>query len=281
MSEFDALPANIKSRFIGALSLANKAKNANEAATAAGMVQAMMLKYSISLEDVGAAEAKKNNTPIDPFAGMTRKTLFFSGSNRDINMGILAGTLCEFMFCKAVWSKFQQVNTDIWVNGLNFFGKTEDVEMVIALFNKLRFAMNDITDKKFAEYKQSKFFEKVHGKEWKSQFQLGMMSGIYTQMKKNYQEFQNSRFMKLEGGGYVGETEYNGERLQLNSGGPQMGLMVIGKELTVTKEKNADDFMKSVFGKVTGAKEKAITQYDAYIQGYEAGKKMQIREEIA
>lgn len=286
MSNFAALPENVKSKFIGALSMANKAKNANEAAAWAGKVQEMMLKYAISLEEVTKAEAVKNNTPIDPFYGMVKKVIFFSGSNRDINMGGLGAALAEFMFCKCIWDKYRDENFDFTVNGLVFVGKENDVDMVMALFEKLRLTLNTIADAKFAEYKKSKFYDKAHGKEWKSQFILGAVAGIYTQMKRNYDAFLNSRFLKLDTGEVVTETEYaekqNTERLAITGGtGGSMALMVQGKELMTTRKANVDDFYNNQYPKVKPSAPKPVTRADAYLSGVKVGKELKIREEIA
>lgn len=264
MSDFNELPDKIKSRLMGALNLANQSENAGEAAAASARVQEMLFKYNISLSSV-VSELDSKNTRIK-FAGMATKRIVFAGVNRDKMVGRLAAVLGKYMFVKTVWTTVQDANNPaITFNAILFAGKETDVDMVMALFDKLRFALNKMANKAHKEYKAAG--GNIHGGAWKNDFWFGAVNGIGIQMRDNYELFQQTRYMKLDG-----------EIASVGEMGPNT---VTGREIIVKSETAMAEYVAATVGetyKIPG--QNKMRDVNAVAQGYQAGKNMEINSRI-
>ena len=265
MTSFDELPEKIRSRLVGALNLANMSTNPGEAANASARVQEMLLKYNISLASV--SEAANVRKAENKFAGFVTKNIVFGGMNRDISMGNLAGVLSKYMFVKVYWSHVQDArNPEIIFNTLEFVGRDTDVQMVMALFDKLRFALNKMANYGFAMYKR--MGGNVQGKRWKDDFMRGAIYGISQQLEANYEEFKRTRYMKLDG-----------EITTSND----MALTVSGRDIILSTESLLEEFYNKILNgaklsKIGGGRKKVTAE--AYLAGIEAGKNMPIHDRI-
>lgn len=178
----DQLNDSVVSKLLGALKLSEQAQNEFEAASAARRVQSIMAKYHLDNYDL---ESFRRNSVDKP--NVVEVSYYMNGKNNSMNLASLANTIAQYNFVSIFRSKE-------WVqDGLGksaklakivFVGRQSNVDIVIQLFEKMRTTMNRISAAEMQSHKGN-----VHGKAWKSSFEIGFINGLASAMSIERQEF--------------------------------------------------------------------------------------------
>jgi hypothetical protein len=232
---------NAINKIRGALAIAQKSNNRSEIETATRMVQNLLAKYQLDLNDI----SRKESTPV------VTKYFFLNGKNKNRVYSKLANVICKYNFVSMynTSSIIEDNGVKAVVAGIAFVGREVNVDTVMDLFHKIRFAMDKLSDR---EFKLSGSTE--HGKAWKASFELGMVSGLAEAMQK-----EQAEFLKMK-------SEVSGNT---------------GMALVISLDAENKDYLNNSGMKFVQNKTKSIIRNgDAYENGREHGKQMKTKEEM-
>jgi hypothetical protein len=249
MTEPHELPEKIISRLKGAYRLANEAKNPNEAAVAAKMVQEIIQKYNISVEIF---------TTFDNEEKVIEKLLPGNGKNQDKVLASLANVIGKFNFVKVIMksTRIRVNNTLTRIPAIAFIGRPTNVESVYNLTMNLNWRLRSLADEAFTRYKNEckrLGITGEHGKTWNYSWLMGAITGIYTQLEEQQEQFK--------------KTQYTN----------QDGQVKTGMELVIKRGAELDAYVEENYSNLKTNKV-SIKDNSAYTDGYNTGKNLNINQ---
>lgn len=232
---------NAINKILGALAIANNSSNRAEIETASRMVQNLLAKYNLDLHDIKARES----TPV------VTKHFFQNGKNNSSTLGGLAFVLGKYNFVHVYTTHLpiEDNGQHMVVAAIAFVGREFNVDTVIDLFHKMRFAISRLSEREFKNAVTG-----THGKAWKASFELGVLNGLRSALEKEQALF-----------------------LQMKS---ELGIST-GRELVISLDNENKEYLQNSglsFKKKPGA---VIRNRGAYENGYEHGQRMSTKEYIS